>query len=110
MATSQTEIAEISSWPARPAARIFSAQAGESFPGISSAIQIQTCVSSSRGSTVRIPDFACRSHNIAKNGNGALHIPENIGSMLLLDRDQLCDWLAALGDHDLAAPVAHFVH
>src|SRR5260370_38944328 len=109
MATSQTEAAEISSCPARPAARSFSIQAGESFPGIDSAIQIQTGVSSSRGSTFCIPDFAGRPHDVAKNGNGALHVAHNI-ALLILHRDKLCLRFTALGDHDLAAPVAHLVH
>src|SRR5260370_39087174 len=109
MATSQTEAAEISSCPARPAARIFSTHAGESFPGIDSAIQIQTGVSSSRGSTVCIPDFAGRPHDVAKNSNGALHVAHNI-ALLIFHRNKLSDRLNALGDHDLAAPVAHLVH
>src|SRR5260370_29635970 len=109
MATSQTEAAEISSCPARTAARIFSTHAGESFPGIDSAIQIQTGVSSSRGSTFCIPDFAGRPHDVAKNSNGTLHIAHNI-ALLILHRNKLCHRLTALGDHDLAAAGAHFVH
>src|SRR6266436_1706688 len=108
-ATSQTEIAEIRIPPAPLAERILWRHVGDSFPEVASASQNQTCVSSSSGSTVSIPDFACRPDDVAEDGHRALHVAENIRA-LILERDKLGDRLAALGNHDLTVVVPDLDH
>src|SRR5260370_5826345 len=111
-ATSQTEIADIKRSLVKLAARIFSRQLGESFPGVASASQNQTWVSSSSAPSlipVRVPNLACRPHNVTKDGDCAFHVAENI-PLFLLVRNKLGNRLAALGNDDLTVAVLDLIH